>query len=39
MSKIEIFLTAAQEQDLIEAIKIAEKNTSGGNSCTYRKKH
>ena len=29
MSKVEEFLTAAQEQDLIEAIKIAEKNTSG----------
>jgi uncharacterized membrane protein len=29
MSKIEDFLTEAQEQDLIEAIKIAEKNTSG----------
>ena len=29
MSKVEDFLTAAQEQDLIEAIKIAEKNTSG----------
>jgi uncharacterized membrane protein len=29
MSKIEDFLTAAQEQTIIEAIKIAEKNTSG----------
>ena len=29
MSKVEEFLTASQEQDLIEAIKIAEKNTSG----------
>ena len=29
MSKVEDFLTATQEQDLIKAIKIAEKNTSG----------
>lgn len=29
MSKVEEFLTAEQEQALIEAIKIAEKNTSG----------
>ena len=29
MSKVEDFLTETQEQDLIEAIKIAEKNTSG----------
>ena len=29
MSKVEDFLTATQEQDLIDAIKIAEKNTSG----------
>jgi len=29
MSKVEEFLTAQQEQNLIEAIKIAEKNTSG----------
>ena len=29
MSKVEEFLTQTQEQDLIEAIKIAEKNTSG----------
>ncbi len=29
MSKIEDFLTAPQEQQIIEAIKTAEKNTSG----------
>jgi len=29
MSKIEDFLTASQEQQIIEAIKTAEKNTSG----------
>ncbi|MFD1292284.1 TPM domain-containing protein [Lutibacter holmesii] len=29
MSKVEDFLTAEQEQNLIQAIKIAEKNTSG----------
>ena len=29
MSKIEDFLTASQEQRIIEAIKTAEKNTSG----------
>lgn len=29
MSKVEDFLTASQEQALIQAIKIAEKNTSG----------
>jgi len=29
MTKIEDFLTASQEQEIIEAIKIAEKNTSG----------
>lgn len=29
MSKVEEFLTAQQEQDLIKAIKVAEKNTSG----------
>ncbi|MFK5959036.1 MAG: TPM domain-containing protein [Lutibacter sp.] len=29
MSKIENFLTAPQEQQIIEAIKTAEKNTSG----------
>jgi uncharacterized membrane protein len=29
MSKVENFLTAKQEQGIIEAIKIAEKNTSG----------
>jgi uncharacterized membrane protein len=29
MSKVEDFLTAAQEQEIINAIKSAEKNTSG----------
>jgi len=29
MSKVEDFLTASQEQQIIEAIKTAEKNTSG----------
>lgn len=29
MSKVEGFLTASQEQQIIEAIKTAEKNTSG----------
>jgi len=29
MSQVEDFLTAAQEQELIDAIKISEKNTSG----------
>ncbi len=29
MSKVEDFLTAAQEQEIIEAIRVAEKNTSG----------
>lgn len=29
MSKIEAFLTTEQEQTIVEAIKIAEKNTSG----------
>jgi len=29
MSKVEDFLTAAEESQIIEAIKIAEKNTSG----------
>ncbi|ALJ06077.1 hypothetical protein APS56_13465 [Pseudalgibacter alginicilyticus] len=29
MSKIEDFLTAEEEQEIIEAIRIAEKNTSG----------
>ncbi len=29
MSKIEDFLTASQEQQIVEAIKTAEKNTSG----------
>ncbi|SDW38369.1 TLP18.3, Psb32 and MOLO-1 founding protein of phosphatase [Lutibacter oricola] len=29
MSKVEDFLTQAQEQDIIKAIKVAEKNTSG----------
>ncbi|PNQ73854.1 hypothetical protein C1T31_05850 [Hanstruepera neustonica] len=29
MSKIEDFLTAQEEQEIIEAIRIAEKNTSG----------
>ncbi len=29
MSKVENFLTAKQEEGIIEAIKIAEKNTSG----------
>ncbi|NOR26982.1 MAG: TPM domain-containing protein [Lutibacter sp.] len=29
MSKIEEFLTASEEQQIIEAIKVAEKNTSG----------
>ena len=29
MSKVEDFLTAEQEQNIVKAIKIAEKNTSG----------
>ena len=29
MSKIEAFLSTEQEQTIIKAIKIAEKNTSG----------
>ncbi|MCK8481341.1 TPM domain-containing protein [Psychroserpens algicola] len=29
MSKVEDFLTAAEEQEIIEAIRIAEKSTSG----------
>ena len=29
MSKIEDFLTAEEEQEIVEAIRIAEKNTSG----------
>ena len=29
MSKVEDFLTAAEEQEIVEAIRIAEKNTSG----------
>jgi uncharacterized membrane protein len=29
MSKVEDFLTAKEEQDIVEAIRIAEKNTSG----------
>lgn len=29
MSKVEDFLTSAQEQEIIEAIRLAEKNTSG----------
>jgi uncharacterized membrane protein len=29
MSKVEDFLTATQEQEIIEAIRLAEKNTSG----------
>ncbi|MEC3905419.1 TPM domain-containing protein [Tamlana sp. 2201CG12-4] len=29
MSKIEDFLTAAEEQDIVEAIRVAELNTSG----------
>jgi len=29
MSKVEDFLTAAQEKDIIEAIRLAETNTSG----------
>ena len=29
MSKVEDFLTVAQEQEIIEAIRVAEKNTSG----------
>jgi uncharacterized membrane protein len=29
MSKVEEFLSAAEEQEIVEAIKVAEKNTSG----------
>jgi uncharacterized membrane protein len=29
MSKVENFLTTAEEQEIVEAIRIAEKNTSG----------
>ena len=29
MSKVEAFLSAAEEQEIVEAIKLAEKNTSG----------
>lgn len=29
MSKVEDFLSAAEEQEIVEAIRIAEKNTSG----------
>lgn len=29
MSKVEDFLTTAEEQEIVEAIRIAEKNTSG----------
>lgn len=29
MSKIEEFLSASEEQEIVEAIKVAEKNTSG----------
>lgn len=29
MSKVEDFLTAAEEQEIVESIRVAEKNTSG----------
>ena len=35
MSKVEEFLTKEEEQEIVSAIRIAEKNTSGEITCAY----